>query len=325
MIFNNPWWLLLFISFIPLVWWYVIKCRKANPSLGISSLSAFDKIGNSWKVWLVHGCFVLQMVALGCLIIAICRPQSYNSKTTSSVQGTDIVLALDISASMSANDLQPNRFEAAKKVASEFVQGRPDDNIGLVAFGGESLSLMPLTQDRQALLGAIANVSMGDLDNGTAIGDGLASAINRLSAGQAKSKSIILLTDGTNNTGEVAPSTAADIARDKGMRVYTIGVGTDQTMQVTDPYGFATTTIETKIDEDALKDIAKTTGGQYFRAQDSNTLAQVFKTIDALEKSRLDVNKFTRMDENFFPWVLTALIAYSLMILIRYTVIRRIP
>lgn len=322
---NNPWWLLLFLLYIPIIWWYWKKNAKANPSLGISSLSAFAGVGNSWKAWLVHACFVLQLIALGCLIIAVCRPQSYNSKTTSSVRGTDIVLAIDISASMSANDMQPNRFEAAKAVAIDFVKGRPDDNIGVVAFGGQSLSLMPLTQDRNALVTTIANLKMGDLDNGTAIGDGLASAINRLSAGQAKSKSIILLTDGTNNTGEVEPSTAAEIAHDKGMRVYTIGVGTDQNIQVTDPYGFTSTTIETKIDEDALKAIAKTTDGRYFRAQDASTLREVFRTIDRLEKSRLDVSRFSRMDENFFPWVLAALIAYALMIAIRYTVIRRIP
>ncbi|MCM1377687.1 MAG: VWA domain-containing protein [Clostridium sp.] len=325
MILNNPWWLLLFLSYVPLIWWYLRKKRSANPSLGFSTLVPFAKIGGSWKGVLEHVCFALQLVALGCIIVAIARPQSRNSKTTSSIEGTDIVIAIDVSTSMSANDLRPNRFEAAKKVASEFVQGRPDDNIAIVAFGGESLSLMPLTSDRQALLSVISNLRMGDLDNGTAIGDGLASAVNRLSAGQAKSKSIILLTDGTNNTGEVAPSTAADIARDKHMRVYTIGVGTDQTMQITDPYGFSTTTMETKIDEESLKEIAQTTNGKFFRAKDENALKQVFHEIDSLEKSRLDVNRYSRLDENFFPWALAALCAYGLMIILRYTILRRIP
>lgn len=325
MILKYPLWLLLFLVYIPLIWWYVRRYRNESPSLGVSSLKPFASLPVTWKAWLVHATFVLQLIALGCLIVAICRPQAYNSKTTSSVEGTDIVLALDISTSMSANDLQPNRFEAAKQVAQDFVKGRTDDNIGLVAFAGQSLSLMPLTYDRAALITAIANLDMGELDNGTAIGDGLASAINRLVSGQAKSKSIILLTDGTNNTGDVAPSTAAEIAREKGIKVYTIGVGTDQTMAITDPYGFTTTTMETKIDEEALKEIANITGGKYFRAQDEHTLQNVFKTIDSLEKSKLDVSKFTRMDENFFPWVLAALCCYALMLLLRYTILRRIP
>ncbi|MCM1237196.1 MAG: VWA domain-containing protein, partial [Ruminococcus flavefaciens] len=290
-----------------------------------SSLSAFPKGFGTWKSALIHVCFALQLGALGCLIVAIARPLSYNSKTSSSIEGTDIVLAIDISTSMAANDMEPNRFEAAKRVAADFISGRANDNIGLVAFGGESLSLMPLTTDRQALINSIANLRMGDLDNGTAIGDGLASAINRLCAGTAKSKSIILLTDGTNNTGEVSPSTAAEIAAEKGMRVYTIGVGTDQSVQITDPYGFTNTTMETKIDEEALKNIAEATGGEYFRAHNEHVLADVFKTIDKLEKSKIDVSKFTRMDENFMPWVCAALICYVIMLLIRYTAIRRIP
>lgn len=322
---HNPWLLLLFIVYIPLIWWYVKKYRGAHPYIGVSSLKAFSHIPGGWKSKLPHVCFILQLAAIGCLIVALARPQSFNSRTTSSVQGTDIVLAVDISASMAANDLQPNRFEAAKKTAADFIQGRPDDNIGLVAFAGQSLSILPLTNDRLTLIGAVNNLKMGDLDNGTAIGDGLASAINRVISGKAKSKSIILLTDGTNNTGEVSPSTASDIARDKGVRIYTIGVGTDQTMAVTDPYGFTTTTVETKIDEDALREIAGNTHGKYFRARDEHALRDVFATIDTLEKSRLDVSKFTRMDENFFPWVLAALCCYVAMLTIRYTLIRRIP
>lgn len=325
MMLKEPLWLLLFLIYIPLIWWYIIRHKTAKPSIGVSSLSGVAKLPKSWKVMMMHFAFALQLAAIGCMIVAIARPQSYNSKVSTNIEGTDIVLTIDISASMSANDLRPNRFEAAKKVASDFVKGRTNDNIGLVAFGGESLSLMPLTYDRLSLINAINNIQMGALDNGTAIGDGLASAINRLVSGQAKSKSIILLTDGTNNTGEVAPSTAAEIAHDKGIRVYTVGVGTDQTMHVTDPYGFTTTTMETKIDEEALKEIADITGGKYFRAQDEHTLANVFSEIDSLEKSRIDVNKFTRMDEYFFPWILSALCCFVAYLLIRYLVLRSIP
>lgn len=241
------------------------------------------------------------------------------------VKGTDIVLALDISSSMLATDLAPTRFDAAKDVARKFVSQRVDDNIGFVVFSGESLSLMPLTNDKPALINAISGVKTGLLNDGTAIGDGLSSAINRLTSGKAKSKSIILLTDGTNNAGDVAPATAARIAKEKGIKVYTIGVGTNGTIQITDPYGFSTTTMETKIDETALKNIADITNGKYFRATDSRMLREVFNEIDALEKTTLDVNKFTQTEENFMPWVLAAICAVVLQLLIRYTLLRRIP
>ncbi len=197
--------------------------------------------------------------------------------------------------------------------------------MGLVVFAGESLSLMPLTNDRAALINAISQVEMGELNDGTAIGDGLTSAINRIASGKAKSKSIILLTDGTNNAGDVPPSTAAQIAKQKGIKVYTIGVGTNGSIQITDPYGFSTTTLETKIDEQSLKEIASLTGGKYFRATDEKMLRQVFEEIDSLEKTVLDVDKFTLTDENFMPWVLLALCAFCAYLLMRYTILRRIP
>lgn len=226
---------------------------------------------------------------------------------------------------MLAKDLEPTRFQAAKDVAEKFINQRKDDNIGLVIFSGESLALMPLTNDRSALINALHNIKTGDLDDGTAIGDGLTSAINRLVAGKAKSKSIILLTDGTNNAGDVQPSTAAEIARQKGIKIYTIGVGTDGSITVADPYGFSTTTIETKIDEESLKSIAKATDGKYFRATDSRALRNVFDEIDALEKTTLDVDKFTQTEENFMPWLLLSLCSFTLYLLLRYTILRRIP
>lgn len=226
---------------------------------------------------------------------------------------------------MASKDFEPSRFQAAKDVAVKFVNQRSNDNMGLVVFAGESLSLMPLTYDRAALINAIQSVEMGDLTDGTAIGDGLASAINRLVSGKAKSKSVILLTDGTNNAGEVPPITAARIAKQKGIKVYTIGVGTDGSIQITDPYGFSTTTLETKIDENSLKQIAAETGGKFFRAKDEKMLQNVFKEIDSLEKTKLDVENYTRTDEAFFPWVLAALCCYGLSMLLRYTVLRRIP
>lgn len=325
MMMKYPAFLLLFLLYIPLIVWYIMKWRGANPSVGMSTTSAFKGKQASFKVALMHFCFALQLVAIGGLIVALCRPQTHDSLRTSNVEGTDIVLALDISSSMLATDLQPNRFDAAKSVAQKFVGQRTNDNIGLVVFSGESLSLMPLTNDKSALVNAIAEVKAGMLNDGTAIGDGITSAINRLVSGQAKSKSIILLTDGTNNAGDVAPSTAANIARQKGIKIYTIGVGTNGSVTITDPYGFSSTTMETKIDEAALKNIAKTTGGKYFRATDSRMLREVFDEIDSLEKTRLNVNKYTQTEENFMPWIMLSLCALALMMLLRYTVLRRIP
>lgn len=325
MMFKHPGLLYLLLLLLPLIGWYIVKWRNANPSIGMSMLSAFSRVRSSWKVWLMHFNFGLTLVALAAMIVALARPQTHDSHRTSRVEGTDIILALDVSSSMLATDLKPTRFESAKEVAKKFVSQRTDDNIGLVVFSGESLSLMPLTNDKAALVNAISDIKVGTLNDGTAIGDGLSSAVNRLVSGKAKSKSIILLTDGTNNAGDVAPATAARIASQKGVKIYTIGVGTNGTIQITDPYGFSSTTMETKIDEDQLKSIAKLTNGKYFRATDSKMLQQVFEEIDSLEKTTLDVNKITQTEENFMPWVLLALAALSLRLLIRYTILRRIP
>ena len=324
MTLQHPALLWLFLIYIPLIYWYIIKQRNASPYMGISTLQGFSG-GAGWKRLLMHFCFLLELIAIGCVIVALARPMTREGMSKSRIEGTDIILALDISGSMTATDIAPNRFMAAKEVAEKFIVGRQNDNMGLVIFSGESLSIMPLTNDRGALVNALKNVKMGSLEDGTAIGDGLASAINRISSGKAKSKSIILLTDGTNNAGDVAPSTAAEIARTKGIKVYTIGAGTDGSVAVRDPYGFAATTIETKIDEESLKQIASLTGGKYFRAKNATTLKEVFAEIDRLEKTLLDVDRYSRLDENYMPWAWGALAAYSLMLLLRYVVLRRIP
>lgn len=316
-------WLLLIL--VPLIVWYIMRQRESRPYMNVSSTRAFDNIKSSWKVWLMHGCFVLKLVAISAIIVALARPQTFDSFAKSHIEGTDIVLALDISGSMNATDIRPTRFRAARDVATEFVKERENDNMGLVVFSGESLSLMPLTTERGSLINAIRQYVPGSLIDGTAIGDGIASAINRLEPGLAKSKSIILLTDGTNNAGDVAPSTAAEIAKQKGIRIYTIGVGTDGSITIPDPYGYSSTTMETKIDEESLRSIANLTGGKYFRATDKKMLENVFKEIDKLEKTKLDVERSTTAEENFMPWVLIALCALALDMLIRYTVLRRIP
>lgn len=325
MTLKHPYLLLLLLIYVPLIWWWIRSARKGHSTLSMSDLSPFNGKKVSGRAWMLGLNRFLQLAAIGFLIVALARPQTHDSMSNRHIMGTDIVLAIDISESMNTPDIKPTRFEAAKKTAKEFISQRTDDNIGLVVFGGEALSIMPLTNDALALQGAVSNIRMGTLANGTAIGDGLVSAINRVLNGQATSKSIILLTDGTNNAGDVAPTTAADIAAQKGIKVYTIGVGTDRTEYITDPYGISTTAMKTYIDEDVLKEIANKTGGKYFRAKNANTLSEVFKEIDSLEKTRMDVESYERTEEAFMPWILAALCCVVFTTLLRYTLLIKIP
>ena len=325
MTLKYPFLLLLFLIYIPLIWYWWGSKLSHFPSLGISTLTAFKGAKPGIRTWLVQASKILELIAIGFLIVALARPQKNDTLTNSHILGTDIVLALDISESMSNYDIHPSRFDAAKKTAIDFIRKRNQDNMGLVIFSGEALSIMPLTNDLVALENAVEGVKMGQLSNGTAIGDGLVSAINRVLNGKAKSKSIILLTDGTNNTGDVAPSTAAEIAALKGIKVYTIGIGLDGQSIYVDPYGLSRTAVETAIDEETLKDIAQKTGGEYFRATDANTLNRVFKEIDSLEKTRMDVESFQRTEEAFMPWLVAALCCFCVVLLLRYTVLIKIP
>lgn len=325
MILKYPWLLLLFLVYIPIILWWIKTRHTEYPSLGVSSLNSFVKKRFSFKVFLLYLQKVLLLAGLGCLIVALARPQSMDSMSNRNVEGTDIILALDISGSMSATDISPTRFQKAMQLSSKFVENRPEDNVGLVIFSGEAISIMPLTNDLAAVRKAIENIRMGQLSNGTAIGDGLVSAINRLVPGEAKSKSIILLTDGSNNTGDVDPMTAADIAKEKGIKVYTIGVGRDGMMAVPDATGISTATMETSIDEPTLQGIASKTGGKFFRATNAGALEEVFQEIDTLEKTRMNVEGFSRMNEDFFPWVLAALCCITFAMLLNYTVLVKIP
>lgn len=325
MTLKYPYLLLLLLLYLPMIWYWFGKKHSDFASLGVSSLAAFKGKRVGGRAILIPLCRILLMAALGFLIVALARPQKQDFMSNSHILGTDIVLALDISESMSNTDIRPSRFEAAKSTASEFIRNRNQDNMGLVIFGGEALSIMPLTNDLIALQNAVNNIKMGQLTNGTAIGDGLVSAINRVLNGQAKSKSIILLTDGTNNTGDVAPSTAADIAALKGIKVYTIGIGLDGKSVYVDPYGFTKTSIDTPIDEATLKEIASKTGGEYFRVTDANALKRVFEKIDELEKTSMDVENYQRTDEAFMPWILAALCCYAIVLLLRYTILTKIP
>jgi Ca-activated chloride channel family protein len=326
----HPGWLwLLPVLMIPLIAWYIYSQNKNEPEMNVSSTRAFDGMGTSWKLWLKHLSFALKLGALACLIVILCRPQTKDSWSTSDVEGTDIVIALDVSTSMLAKDFSPNRLESAKKVAIQFVSGREHDNIGFVVFAGESFTQVPMTMDNAMLINAIGQIGTELLEDGTAIGDGIATAINRIRDGKAKSKSIILLTDGSNNTGVVAPNTAAEIARKYGIKIYTIGVGSNGTADYPVAIDFAGNIqyqrMPVVIDEATLQKIASITGGKYFRATSSSVLRSIFKEIDQLEKTQMDVQRFTRTEDHYEPWALLLLALLLLSLLLDYTLLRHIP
>lgn len=324
----HPEYLWLFLLFIPLIAWYIWKHRNAFPALEISTVQPYAKLPRSFKEYLMHGLFLLRLAAIACVIIVLARPQTRDSWRTSSTEGTDIIIALDISTSMLARDFKPDRFEAAKDVASRFVAGRTTDNIGVVIFAGESFTAVPMTTDRGMLANYIHDIKMGMLEDGTAIGDGLATSINRIKDGKAKSKSIILITDGTNNTGNVAPLTAAEIARKYGIKVYTIGVGKNGTAPMPQQNyhgGIDYVNMPVVIDEATLQSIANTTGGKYFRATGNTVLKDVFEEIDRLEKTQMDVRHFSHTEDNYMMWAWLALGLFLLEIILRHTVLRTIP
>ena len=326
--FAHPQYLWLFLIFIPIIAWYVFRKLKSHPTLSVSTLSPYAKLPVSFREYLIHLLFVLRLGVLACVIIIIARPQTYDSWRTSSTHGTDIILAMDISSSMLARDFKPDRLEAAKNVAAKFVSGREADNIGIVVFAGESFTAVPMTTDRSLLVNYINDISMNMLEDGTAIGDGLATSINRIKDGKAKSKSIILLTDGSNNTGNVAPSTAAEIAKKFGIKVYTIGVGKNGEAPFPQQNMFGRieyVNMPVVIDEETLKNIASITGGKYFRATNNNVLADVFEEIDKLEKTQMDVKHFSHTEDNYMMWAVFALGLFLLEIILRNTVLRTIP
>jgi Ca-activated chloride channel family protein len=267
------------------------------------------------------------MVAMVLLIIALARPQSTSNHRDISVEGIDIVMAMDISGSMLAQDFTPNRIEAAKEVGINFINGRPNDRIGLVVFSGESFTQCPLTTDHVVLTNLYKELQSGMIEDGTALGDGLATAVNRLKESKAISKVIILLTDGVNNMGSVDPVSAAEIAKLYGVRVYTIGVGTQgyAPIPVQTPFGTQIQNMEVQIDEPLLKRIADMTGAKYFRAVNKDALANIYGEIDRMEKSKVDVTEFRKKSEQFMPWALAGLILLITELLLRYSVFRRLP
>lgn len=326
MSFANPYYLLLLLALVPVIGWYIYELRKADASLQISSTETLSRLPKSPRIYLLHVPFVLRTLAILTLTFALARPQLSNRWQSESTEGIDIMMAIDISGSMLAEDLRPNRLEAAKKVATDFVIDRPNDNIGLVLFAGESFTQCPLTTDHAVLVNLFKSVETGMIEDGTAIGLGLANAVNRMKDSPTKSKVIILLTDGSNNRGDIAPSTAAEIAKTFGIRVYAIGVGSEGEVPfvMQTPYGPQRVMVESDFDETTLRQIASTTGGEYFRATDNQSLRRIYEQIDQLEKTKIRVREYNKRSENFLPWLLAALIALLCEILLRYYVLRTV-
>ncbi len=325
--YNNPEFFYLLLVLLPMIVWYIWKQKKAGASIQFSSDMGLARIPKSWKYYFRHSVFVLQILSLSFLIVALARPQSSNSWSNVTTQGIDIVIALDISSSMLAMDFRPNRIEAAKDVATQFISGRTNDRIGLVVFSGESFTQCPLTTDRATVINLFKGMESGMIEDGTAIGNGLATAVSRLKDSDAISKVVILLTDGENNRGEIAPVTAAELAKTFGIRVYTVGVGTIGTAPypVQTPFGVQVQDVEVKIDEVTLQKIAATTDGKYFRATNNNKLTEIYEEIDKLEKSKIDVKEFSKREEEYLMYALFAALLLMVGMFLKTTIFRNIP
>ena len=330
--FANKEYLFLLLLAIPYIIWYVMYRKKSEPTMRMSDTFVFRYAPKSLKVRLMPLQMLLRLTAFTFLVLALARPQTSNSWKNRQTEGIDIMLAIDVSTSMLAEDLKPNRLEAAKMVAAEFISGRPDDNIGLTIFAGESFTQCPMTTDHTSLLNLLQNVradiaARGLISDGTAIGMGLANAVGRLKASKAKSKVVILLTDGSNNMGDISPMTAAEIAQSLGIRVYTIGVGTNKVAPYPMPVagGVQYVNMPVEIDTKTLSEIAQTTQGDFYRATNNNELKKIYKEIDQLEKSKMSVKKFKKKFDAFPPFVMAAALALLLELLLSITIFRRIP
>lgn len=332
MIFANIGYLFLLLLLIPYILWYFVWRKKSEPTLRVSDTHAFAYAPKSYKNYLLHAPFVLRLVTYTMIVLVLARPQTSNSWKNTQVEGIDIMMAVDVSASMLAEDLKPNRLEAAKKVAAEFIAGRPNDNIGLTIFAGEAFTQCPMTTDHAVLLNLFNGihsdlVQRGLIDDGTAIGMGIANAVSRLKDSKAKSKVVILLTDGSNNRGDISPLTAAQIAKSFGIRVYTIGIGTNGTAPYPMPVGgtIQYVNVPVEIDSQTLSAIASTTDANFYRATNNQRLHEVYQDIDKLEKTKLNVKKFSKRYEAYQLFGLIACLSLLLEILLRCTVLKKIP
>lgn len=325
--FANPGFLYGLLLLPVMLGLYIFRQRRQDPDIRVSSLESFENTSTPLRLILRHVLFGFKLVGMGLLIIALARPQSVDSWSETTTEGIDISLCIDISGSMRAMDFTPNRLEAAKDVASEFINGRPEDRFAIVAFSGESFTVCPLTSDRAVAVKQLNELNFGMIEDGTAIGMGLATSVNRLKESEAVSKVIILLTDGVNNRGTIGPVTAADIAAGYGIRTYTIGVGTQGMAPFPQqtPFGTRTVQMPVEIDEAVLQEIAQKTGGQYFRATDNQTLARIYEEIDQLEKTILDTQDYSKREEEYFFFLLAGLVLILLDLLLSKTVLKTVP
>ncbi|WP_295796969.1 VWA domain-containing protein [Mucilaginibacter sp.] len=322
--FAHPgfFWLLILIPVT--IAWYIWRERKLYGYLSVSAVKGFSLPQKSLKPMFRHSGIVLRSLALAALIVALARPQSLLSWQNSTTEGIDIVIASDISGSMLAEDFEPNRMEAGKNIAIDFIKDRPNDRIGLVIFSGESFTQCPLTIDHDVLINLFKDIKNGMIDDGTAIGMGLATAVNRLKESDAKSKVVILLTDGSNNTGSIPPITAAEIAKQFNIRVYTVGLGTKgmAPYPVQTPMGIQYQRVPVDVDEVTLGKIADITGGKYFRATNNSTLKNIYEQIDKLEKAKIDVTQYHKKTEMFLPLVVIALLLLLLEFVLKNTLLK---
>ena len=319
-------WLLLLLPALLII--YIVWRRRQHASLRVPSLLFLRDMRGGLRVYLRHSLFVLRLLALGLIIVALARPQSSSSWSEDRVEGIDIMLTMDISTSMLAMDFQPNRVEAAKEVAMRFIANRPNDNIGLVVFAGESFTACPLTQDHATLINRLREMTPGMIEDQTAIGSGLATAISRLKDSKTKSKVIILLTDGANNTGNISPKMAADLAKTFGISIYTIGVGSgagEAPYPIQTALGVVVRNMPVDLDEPTMRQIADVSGGAYFRATDNESLLAIYKKIDQLEKTKLSTRNYHTTYEEFFIFVLAAALLLLLEFILRSTVLRTNP
>ena len=327
MSFHNTEYLFLLLLLIPAVFWYFWEMRKSDASMQVSSHQQLGKFPKSMRIRLLHLPFVLRVLAIILVIFALARPQVSDSWRSENVEGIDIIMALDISGSMLAEDLKPNRLAVSKTVATEFVLLRPNDNIGLVLFAGESFTQCPLTTDHAVLVNLINGIQFGMINDGTAIGSGLGTAVNRIKEGKTKSKVIILQTDGSNNAGDISPLMAAELAQTFGIRVYTIGVGSHGKVRMpyNSPIGIQYRMMDSDFDEEPLKKIAEMTGGEYFRATNNTMLRSIYQEIDKLEKTKISVREFTKKKEMYLAFALAAFVLLLLEVLVRNLYLRRLP
>lgn len=319
-------WLLVIPALLIVHYIYLELCGR-RPHLRVSDIRYWKAGGKSVLSYLRHAPMLLRTVALSMIIIAIARPRSSSKMDKIDTEGIDIVLAMDVSTSMLARDFTPDRISAAKDIAIEFISQRPSDRIGIVVFAGESYTQCPLTTDRATLINLMKEIQTGLIEDGTAIGNGLATAVARMQGADAKSRVVILLTDGVNNRGEITPQTAADIAKTYGIRVYTIGVGANGTAPypVITPWGVQMQDVEVEIDEDLLKGIAETTGGRYFRATDNTKLSEIYSEINKMEKARTTIDSFPVYKELFMDFALVALICLLLEVVFNAFILKRLP